>query len=420
MKKTMKSIFKAFVFTSLISTVCAESARPPELKISGFTIVNGSFCNQSDSSNGMGGTDPHVSIGASDLTFNASGVGTNGLKYSYRVVFETFAGANFHVKENYVQFEKDKLGTIQAGNVSGPENTMINNGAFLVGGAAGIDGAMGGIFNFSSGVTSGVNYIAQTKRATKIVWYSPKASGFQLGLSFTPNTSHGGQEKRNNNKIVLDDIEKGNDSAIYPDKKKRPFGNRNVTAGISFDKAWGDWSFNLAVVGCTEKTKYKDQALGFIKMHNGKSYQIGSTIGYGQFKVAAGWIDSGKSRLPKDNSLVSYIGDAANGDSGKAWNVGASYTFGPYQIAGAYHRTSRKNTGSSKTSSNILVGTIDYSVFQGLKFFGEIDYIQTNTNSAAMAVENNYLVVSQKAKDGKVAIGDNKGTVVTVGTKISF
>jgi hypothetical protein len=289
----------------------------------------------------------------------------------------------------------------------------------LIGGAQGIDGGLNSIYNFSSGVIGGVTYIGDTGRATKMVWYSPTVSGFQVGFAYTPNTSHNGDSGKNTNKLINNNIEKGNAKGIYFDKDNMPYGISNFTYGVSYTKTIEKWSFGGSVTGVMENSRYctKNAATG-TPIRNANSYQITANLGYDKWAFAAGWIDNRKSRLPKDDSLVSYIGDARNGNAGKAWNVGGSYTIGAYQFATGYFRTDRKTGASGNASSDIVTFTADLNALQGLKFFGEVDLIQTKTNDTMKNTLQNYYVTNKKM--GDTAIGNNSGAVVVVGTKVSF
>ena len=420
------------------SSVMAEGkAEAPVLKINGFTSMAGYGVSQQRKDNGAGGTDPQINIGASDLYFTVTGKAANGMEYKYRVNFETIPGSNFYVNKNYVELSGD-FGTTQFGQVAGPDDVMPMSGANLIGGANGIDGTMNSAYNYSAGVIKGVNFIGETKKAAKIVFYSPEVMGFQLGVAYTPNTSHMGDAGKNN-AYAGSNSKVGNSSGIYPNAKNvGPYGLRNVTVGLTYKGFHEKWSYEFAAVGVVEKSVYSDpKNFGDqrrVPLNNAKSYQLSACVGYDKWKVAAGWIDNGKSRLPKNNSLASYssaeitngvsdagllyLGNTYLGNSGTAWNVGTSYTVGAYQFATAYHRTDRKTDAVAGANSDIVAASVDLSVLQGLKFFGEVDFVRTRTNQNAIALQQSYMTnIEQK---GNTAIGNNSGAVFILGTSVSF
>jgi hypothetical protein len=419
------------LYATSLSSVYAD-AQAPTLKINGYTVVNAITANQQRTDNGKGGTDPYVGIGASDLYFTVTGKAANGMEYKYRINFETIPNSSAYVNKNYVEVSGD-FGTVQGGAVTGPEDTMPENGAHLIGGANGIDGSMNSVFNYSAGVVKGVNFVGETKKATKVVFYSPQVMGFQVGLSFTPNTSHMGDASRNN-AIVGDNPSVGNSQGIYPNYKAlAPYGTRNIAFGLTYKGSMDKWSYTFAAVGMTEKSHYADPTQfgdqRQVPINNARSYQLSANVGYDKWRVAAGWIDNGKSRVPKNNTLYSYaagskyagqllLGNTYAGNAGKSWNVGTSYTLGAYQFAAAYHRTDRKTDSVNKASSDIIATSVDLSALQGLKVFAEADFIRMRTNAGAMAVQQSYM--TNVEGKGNKAIGSNSGAVFVLGTQVSF
>ena len=391
-----------------------SQAQAPVLKISGFTALQASTSSQKSKVQKKGtGKTPHFSIGVSDIYLNAEGKTAGGLEYLYRISLEGTPGESAFVDKNYVQFN-DLFGSIQFGAVSGISDALPESGFNLMGGSTGIDGALNGVYNMSSGVIGGVHMMLRTRRATKIVYYSPRVLGFQLGADYTPNTSVAGNAHHKPYAIGANPT--GYPKAIYPGED-RPYGIGNTSVGLNYSNAWDKWSLNLAAVMMMERTRYKGnyQTVGYIPMRRSKAYELTAAIGYDRFRIAAGWIDNLQARLPKGNGLASYIGNNAyKGNSGRAWNVGAKYVVEAYELAAGFFRTDRKNNDTKKTSSDIVTLTIDRNVMQGLKFFGEVDVLATRTNTDAIAVEQSVL------KDGIQATPNNRGVVLTAGTKISF
>lgn len=411
-----------FVGTQSSCLSAKTQAEPPALKIGGHTSVVAVMANQQRTDNGMGGSDPHIAIGASDLYFEIKGKANTGLEYKYRIHFESIPGASMYINKNYIEFN-DTFGTIQGGNLKGPEDTMPESGADLIGGSGGISGnTFNGVYNMSAGVISGDNFIGETNKTTKFVFYSPTVSGFKLGVSFTPNTSHMGKDARNNaGQGSAPGV--GGQTALYPDKTNAAYGTRNIVVGLSYEESANKWSWKLAALGMTEKSHlvFKGSQEQF-PIHNANSYQLSAAVGYDKWRVAAGWIDNGKSRIPKkkmETGPGNKLEDTYLGNAGKAWNVGTSYTVGAYKFATAYHRTDRKTDATNKANSDIVVATVDLNALEGLKFFGEVDFIKTRTNDKAVKLNQAFLNDIKKDTNAR-AIGNNSATVFMVGSKVSF
>lgn len=420
MEFIVRNFFYFVLFSFLVSKGFCE-VKAPTLRINGFTIVSAHMTKQQRKDNGKGGADPFVSIGASDLFFTVEGEAPNTLKYLYRVNFETIPGSDSYVNKNYVEFGYEGFGTFQAGAVKGPEGTMPESGFRLIGGANGVEGGINGIYNFSSGAIKGDKIIGDTKNSTKVVFYSPQVSGFQLGVGFTPNTSHMGDSSRNNARVGSDK-KVGNFDSIYFNKENMPFGRRNISLALAYRGSYEKWSYNFVVLTIREKATYVNTKIAGHRrypLHDTNTYQLTAAVGYDKFRIAAGWADNGKSRLPKDKETAdaAKVGEAYLGNSGKAWNVGFNYTFGAYQFGTFYHRTDRKTSAVGKASNEVIAASLDLSAFQGLKVFGEVDFIKTKTNQEVQNTHQIYLDGQQK---GDKAIGNNSGAAFIIGTKISF
>lgn len=409
-KSSLLSLSVAFISAS----PSYAEVKPPSLKISGYTVVSASSVSQKNKTSGKGGGIPAIGIGASDLYFTAQGQSEGGFTYKYRMNINAVPFANdTAIDRNFIEFGSDCMGTLQVGGVSGVDDTMTKGGFSLIGGAAGIDGTFGGAYNMSSGVNSGVHLQGYTKRANKISYATPTFSGFQGGISFTPNTSNLGRKRNYDSPNVVN----ANDSGIYANKDYAAFGLANTAASLTYSNTWQDWSLQLSAIGITERSRLKAQKQ-HVKVRNLKTWQVSSTVGYKDFRVATSYFDNGKSRLPYDANQVLdttknlTTTDLNEGNAGKAWDVAGQYTMGAYQFAVGYFETLRKINAQSKARSQILTLTADFNALPGLKFFAEADFAKSGNTQAAIAQSN-----AMKADSG---CGRNSGNIFVVGTKVSF
>jgi predicted porin len=191
--------------------------------------------------------------------------------------------------------------------------------------------------------------------------------------------------------------------------------------GLKYDGEKGDWTYGAAVVTIRESSQLvkDDSTQGRTKLRNTNTYLTSAHLGYGQMKFAGGWMDNGKSRIPVGALKMKdfdYTG-MHEGNAGSAWNFGGQYTYGPYQFALVYFQSNRKTDATSKATNDVVTASVDLAALQGLKFFGEVDFITSRTNDNAKAVRQAYLDTEKK---GDKAIGNNSGTVFVLGTKLSF
>lgn len=417
-------------------------AEAPTLKFSGFTIAAISGVKQEDDSNGRN-DGYNFQIPVSDLNWDIIGKSASGMTYKYHITFEAIPG-DWDVAQNYVEFD-GSAGTVQFGNVVGPEDSMIKDASAVTGGAGGFDaGSYADSFNVSAGVLKGNDVIGDTDNATKIVYYSPEFYGFKVGVAFTPNTAHRGKGKANNLNPKADDAN-GN-GALYPGKRtSQPFGRNNISIGLAWSRVWKDWKVDLTGAFITDKSYLTtdlvfDPVVGAFadargtryNLRNVKAYQLGGVVGYKGWQFGAGWLDSGNSRLPMQADLPLVAPTAAPGTtgnmhlgtSGQAWNIGAGYSFGIYKIGASYQDFSRKTDAVNKASSKVVTLTADMTPMQGLKFYAEADYVVQKTNAPAVANAQTLVTRGAGGAAGNgyagSAIGNNSGPVLMVGAKLSF
>jgi len=412
--------------TPIHGETLTSGAIPPSLKIDGFTAINTYVVNQQRRENGKGGPQPHIGVDVSNLFFTVLGKSVSGIEYMYRVTVESVPLSGSIIDQNYGQV-KCVAGTFQIGDVVGPEDTMIWDAGKIIGGTGGFDGAYSNVYNMSAGVVRGNDNIGDTGNSTKIVYYTPEMMGWQLGVAYTPSTAHRGDGKLDT--MTGKGVAKipGN-RGLYDYADNQPFDLRNVAVGLTYKKEMGKWSITLSGAAVTAKSYFFDaETKGRYSFQNTKSYQLGFVMGYGDFRFGGGYLDNGHSRLPRSagftygpaKSLVN-LESMNNGNAGYAYNVGAGYTWGAYQLAASYQRTNRNTDGGSqKASSDFYSATVDVTPLQGLKIYTEVDYIRSRTNETAMRRENRFIANGSSSK-GLVAVGANSGVVGIIGTKISF
>jgi Gram-negative porin len=409
--------------------VTPPQAKSPTLKISGFTVFNMYSQSQSKRHRGRGGPQPHMAVDASDIYFTITGSSIGGLEYMYRVNLNAIPDGSPTLQQNYLQF-KGGWGTLQAGNVRGPENTMIYDASRVIGGTGGFEGGYAGVYNLSAFVVNGNDLAGDTKNATKMVYYSPEMYGFQFGISYTPSTAHTGDSRLDNWSSKNADSVPGN-KGIYGGfyRDNAPFGLRNVALGLTWKKEAEIWSIILSAAGLMEQSYYMDKSASGaqfgqrIKLRNAKGYQLGMILGYKDVRFAVGFLDNGKSRLPRDNAMRYggvNLGDLYQGNSGQAVNVGLGYTMGAYQIAASWQGLSRKTDSTQKAKGNIYSATVDFTPFQGLKLYGEVDYAKTTTNQTAQDLEQRLISGGSHNRRWEASTGNNSATVGTLGAKVSF
>lgn len=451
MKKAFNFAFVASLLaaSALVTPAAADSVSPsaPTFKISGNTVVTAYGISQDKKVNGKK-PGHHLDNAVSDIYFLISGRASNGIEYKMKVNMQAFSSADPIINQNYIEFN-GKFGTFQAGNVVGPEDTMIEDGLAVMGGTGGADGAYSNVYNLSSFAYRGNDNIGDSGYGTKIAYYTPEYSGFRLGVAYTPHTAHRGDEKLNDQSNLGNNNRPGN-RTLYPAKAFEPYGLHNIAVGLSYKKEVGMWGFNLNGAYIHDNSHLaasKSVANSTrIKVNGTSSYQLGAIVGYKRanghlVQVGGGYLDNRKSRtlrkgaytLPKSggtqNDLPLTVVDPGN--SGKAWNVGLGYTMGAYKLSGSYQGSVRKvgnytdttstnapvSYNGGKAKNSVFAAAVDVIPVQGIKFFGEVDFVNSKATKAAADLAQKVA----RTEDGtKVGVASNRGTIFMLGSKISF
>jgi len=283
------------------------------------------------------------------------------------IYMDTDAGS-VHLGGN---FAASKLMQRDASNIASATGGVDGDWAnFLY---AGVDPA---IANLAKDVTvNNVDTLANrldsnSESARKITYMSPRISGVQLGVSFTPDVNNTGNSKFSN---AADFTYFGN--TVYV---------KNLwSAGLSFKHDMNGVVLDLAAVADKGDATIQNGATEFNDL---QTFSVGGTVATNGFSFAASYHQDGKSLTPKEaEKFESYF-----------WTLGAAYENGPMSTSLTYLQ-GEKGDNSAKLQTQIVSLGADYEVAAGLKPFAEVTMIRHKIDKASA-----------------------KSTVFLLGTKVKF
>jgi len=422
-----------------------DSANKPQLIISGaaevhanFTSPDHTYFNKDSDSTGKGykktnkdSSMTRICAGEANIAFEAKGALDNGIKYGATIDIVTMKD-DTGVDKMYITLSRDGFGTIQMGNVKGPDAKCIYDGQRLVGGTGGTDGTIVHDIDYAPGVIAPVYMIGYTNKATKIAYYSPKIWGFQFATAITPDTK---QHGHNDKDWHAGSASNGNDNGVFlkGDGKQKPSGRNNIALALTHSHEFENGlTTKISGVYVFEDTKALDvksrtsgadstlKAYDDIELKNARSYHLSATVGYKQWQIGAGFINNGKSRTPKNATEIANVGNflsTVNSNAGRAWNIGAKYDLDEHwSFSGVFHKTQRRVDLGEKTKGNMLTLAVEYKVCDGLMLFTEFDHVSTKSTDTAC---ERYNMIFSDAKD-KNAIKKQKCQLLAIGAKVSF
>jgi len=306
----------------------------------------------------------------SEFVWNARGTADNGLDYGANVQWRWMRGDR-GFDESYVDV-RGSFGRIYLGG----EDTATD----LVGGTSGHSVQVGSWGTDGNNALRSVNFngldatlmyynsaAGMTFDANKIGYVTPDFSGFQAGVSFTPNSANQEQTAGTNNgtKVNVTDVVVG-------------WGGEFSGASIALDLGYQFGTDETATAGGRE---------------NISSFQGGGMIGFGGFSVAAGYVHNGDSGCP---TLTN------NCDDGQAFNVGAAYNFGAGGVSVMYQVAGQNRDGAfGQDEAEIFHVGASYTVAEGMSAYINYYNFDLDNNQAAATV-------------------NNQANVVLIGTRVTF
>jgi outer membrane protein OmpU len=201
-----------------------------------------------------------------------------------------------------------------------------------------------------------------TENSTKISYYTPKFSGFQAGISYTPKLNSNGQN-----------INRADSTGQFGDI---------IEAGIGYDNTFTN-GIRLAA-SLTGETGNADAATG----EDLGAYALGALLGYQGFSGALSYGNWG------DSDRI-----ASNIDSQHYWSAGLGYETGPYAVSATYLNSTREIANVDNDFNNIVIGA-DYKLAPGLTPYAEVSFYEFDQGGAG-----GY---------------DNDGTSIVLGTQLAF
>ncbi|MEO0348200.1 MAG: porin [Pseudomonadota bacterium] len=270
------------------------------------------------------------------------------------------------------------------------------------GDVSGQDGATKAeVLRFLKGASLPTDHTGKQKRANKIVYYTPKFSGLQFGVSFTQNS--------NNNGTIAGFTSKYNSTS----NSDRVQGSLNVvSAAAKYEHELDDMQLAVSLGGVFGKAKQNLNGSFIYRDPAGIELALAATIDKLKMGINIGsW---GKSYNLKpiasgaQNDLINY----RNKKHTQYINAAASYDFDCYAISGEF--LTAKQQGNKTQLYNF---TAHYNLVPGVTPYFEANYFKLTPSSIGV-----YLL---QDKTNNVVTGSgsppaNKGSAFVIGTKITF
>jgi outer membrane protein OmpU len=333
----------------------AYAADPLALEIKGgmrAQIGQYDFDQSNGTGRGYGMSTPNV-----EINFTAKGKADNGM--SYGVTIES-AGNTGAPDEAYM-FASGDWGRIELGNQDGAADRMVVSGATALVATKSLAGGLGSRQYWGGAVAAAFTNLDRydgsgngtgltlTGDDTKLIYFTPRFSGFQAGASLTPSVGNPTGQAPRVEGAVQNVLELG---ANYVGE----FSGAKVTVAGTYQQ--GD-------AGTPSTTK------------DHQNWTIGAVVNVAGFNVGAGYQD-----LEDSSTAV-----GTNLDAGKIWNVGVGYMTGPWGVSVGYQVGVRDVSATQEAEVKHIVLGAQYAVAPG--WTAMLEYNDLNMqNDATPTVSN--------------------------------
>ncbi len=349
----------ALIGAGVLMAGTAGAAEAPEYKLGGGMNFQVYWADQNFQDTKGQDHGWYFGVDEAELALKVSGAADNGLKYGFKIEIQVNTDDGTVADEARIQLSGN-WGTVQLGDEDGAEDTMNYGGENLMGATGGFDGDFGDIYISapSAFAPTGPSIAGDTSDATKVTYYSPRFSGFQVGASLTP-TPNGG-----------DDFKEDGDW------------ENHYGLGANYDNTFGSVRVRASAV-------YSTNTSNVTWIEDDAAFSVGGIVGFGPFSVAANYTDNSDSGMP-----------TGSGAETSYWNAAGQYSAGSFTLAGGYFSGLIENSdGDTLEFTNISL-TADYTVAPGLGAYAEINLIE------------------EESDDGPS--DDQDATILILGIKASF
>jgi predicted porin len=315
-----------------------------------------------------------------EVQFKGSTTLDNGISVGVNVQLEANSNPGDQIDESYIIL-KGGFGEINIGSENSAQYKMhyapsdfgigMNSGdqsswVASIADASGDSINRGGIFRNPFGST--YVEVNRANDSEKITYYTPRIEGFQLGVSYSPDTAQDANAQPNRDTVNSD----------------------LVMASINFNRKFGSTSVK-ASIGYGGVTDGPTTSSG----SDPENINLGVVLGFGGFGIGASYAQA----------------EDSGANTGEGMNLGVNYATGPWGVSLSYFHGEKDGTGS------VGAGTLDgqaehdtfflsgkYALGPGITAAGTIGWTEWSSDDVDLDAD----------------VKDVSGTYVVVGLKVSF
>ncbi|MBO6782659.1 MAG: porin [Alphaproteobacteria bacterium] len=296
-----------------------------------------------------------------EVFVNASNTAENGLEYGVSIELNGGGSDATAADEAWAYIESAQWGRVEMGDQDDATDRMYVESDDILVGRAGPDGDQADFFQFGGAIAATGNTV--TGDATKLIYFTPRFAGFQLGGSLTPDTG----------------VDSGTADLFGETDNDGDFENV-FGLGINWEGSYDEIGIILSLTG---EFGDGESASGANNVGDVETISVGGVVTYGGFGFGAGYVDFAEQG-------IANAAQAGGADAGQYWTVGASYQTGPYGVSLNWFESSRDNAaGIADTDVEIISLDANYVVSAGWDLSAALHLIEADNINGNAANTNN-------------------------------
>jgi len=203
----------------------------------------------------------------------------------------------------------------------------------------------------------------------KLTYLTPVFSGFQFGVSYTPDVNNFGLDTTGTAGVTQNNSLHSFGSAFEGSGRyEGKFQGIDVTLGGGYSDV------------TDEKTDGTNDVMG---SDGFKQWNLGGNVGWEAFNFGLAYL--------QDNGGVSD-----NIDGNKTWDAGVDYTTGPYKLGFSYLNNKLElDSATNKADTDRYTGGLVYTYGPGMTFRGSVSYVKTALPTVSDVTATDVLVGTQ-------------------------
>lgn len=360
------------VAVALLAT--AASAETPKVTLGGFSDFQAGYITD-DNDAARSSTNFRND---NTIIVKVDGKTSNGLGYGAQIDLEADItndnnnqGANASRTFTYLE---GSFGRVELGGNKSVAATQRIDASTVAVASGGINGSFNQFLTNGTSAGLGANFVTNSKlttehgsynlvgdegtyNSTKVSYYTPKFSGFQAGVSYTPNLNNRGQVATSADTNAQTDV---------------------FDLALGYERAFTG-GYKLALAGTYETSNGNGTAEDI----NG--WNVGGTLGYQGFSLAGSYGDI------RDTGIA--------GEEASYYTAGLGYSAGPVGLSATYIDSTYKTAARDNDFTNLVLGA-DYKLAPGLTPYAEVSFYDFGGPTGAAT--------------------NNEGTLVLLGTQVAF